>query len=55
MEYIVIKNIGFRSELLKGKKISEAYESFSHINKATVKLAWEKVNPSKKKTRSRKK
>lgn len=47
MDYIQIGRFSFNVELLKDKKLTDSYDNFPNINKETVKLAWEKVNPKK--------
>jgi hypothetical protein len=47
MEYIKIGNIEFRKESLKGITLKDAENNFKSIDQRLVKMAWQKVNPSK--------
>ena len=46
-EFIQVGRHSLNAVYLVGVKISEAKETFKHINERVVKLAWEKANPKK--------
>ena len=46
-EFIQVGRHSLNSVYLVGVKISEAKETFKHIDERVVKIAWEKANPKK--------